>query len=121
MRGRGLILALLATVLVVGLHATPAATAPDTVRIPIKVAHGKGDPPDAALFSHWEHGRYYCYTCHPSLFPQRRVGFTHDDIDAGRFCGACHDGKHAFGVDDDDVECESCHREPKWTRAWGRP
>jgi len=99
----------------------PAHSMPDAVRIPKKVPHGKGDPPDAALFSHFEHNRYYCYTCHPGAFPQRRLGFTHDDMDAGRFCGGCHDGKRAFSPDDDDVECELCHRPPAWTSKWGRP
>ena len=96
--------------------AAPAWTAPDTIRIPPVIEHGKGDPPDPALFSHWKHGRFYCYTCHPSVFPQRRLGFTHEDMDEGRFCGTCHDGKRAFSPDDDDVECESCHRASEWGR-----
>jgi len=98
----------------------PAATMPNSVRIPMKVPHGEGDPPDAALFSHWSHGRYHCYSCHPSIFPQRRLGFTHEDLDEGRFCARCHDGKTAFGVDDDDVECETCHRPPRWKIRKGR-
>ena len=43
---------------------------PDEVRIPIVRAHEDGDPPDAALFSHWEHERHKCYACHPTPFPQ---------------------------------------------------
>lgn len=82
---------------------------PDTVRIPIVRPHGPGDPQDAALFSHWEHDTYMCVSCHPSTFPQRRVGFTHDDMNAGRFCGSCHDGRVAFGPKDKGVECETCH------------
>jgi c(7)-type cytochrome triheme protein len=94
--------------------AAPAWTAPDAVRIPMKAERDKGDPPDAALFSHWEHNRFYCYSCHPSVFPQRRLAFTHDDMDEGRFCGTCHDGKRAFSPDDDDIECETCHRPSAW-------
>ena len=106
-------LAVLAVAFALGWAATPAATMPDVVRIPMKVPHGKGDPPDAGEFSHWKHDRFYCYTCHPSVFPQRKLGFTHEDMDEGRFCGACHDGKRAFSADDDDIECELCHTEPK--------
>jgi c(7)-type cytochrome triheme protein len=81
---------------------------PDWVRIPPLAKRGPGDPPDAALFSHWSHNDHHCYACHPSLFPQAKRGFTHADMDKGRYCGACHDGKHAFSVD--DAECEDCHR-----------
>jgi c(7)-type cytochrome triheme protein len=82
---------------------------PATIRIPIVRAHGKGDPAAAALFSHWSHGELNCFACHPSLFPQALVGFTHDDLDAGRYCAACHDGKSAWAVD--DQECKACHRD----------
>jgi c(7)-type cytochrome triheme protein len=81
---------------------------PREVRIPIVRTHGKGDPKEAALFSHWSHDQYPCYACHPSIFPQGRVGFTHDDLDAGKYCAVCHNGKKAFSVD--DAECETCHR-----------
>lgn len=82
---------------------------PDRVRIPIVRDHGAGDPPDAALFSHWDHDTFTCVSCHPSTFPQRKVGFTHDDMNQGRFCGSCHDGRTAFGPKDKGVECETCH------------
>ena len=68
-----------------------------------------GDPPDEALFSHWEHGRYACMSCHPGVFPQKRVGFTHEDMSAGRSCGACHDGGEAFHPKGRGVSCETCH------------
>jgi hypothetical protein len=32
---------------------------------------------------------------------------VHDDMNAGRSCGVCHDGKTATGVQDD---CEHCHK-----------
>lgn len=82
---------------------------PNQVRIPIVRAHGPGDPPDAALFSHWEHDSYTCVSCHPSAFPQRKVGFTHEDMAAGRFCGSCHNGRTAFAPKDKGVGCETCH------------
>lgn len=80
------------------------------VRIPIVRAHGKGDPQAAASFSHWSHDEFPCYSCHPSIFPQQRLGFTHDELDAGRFCATCHDGKRSWSVDD-APECETCHHD----------
>ena len=67
---------------------------------------------EPVVFDHWSHQQYAaCYSCHPSIFPMERVGFTHEDMDAGKFCGQCHDGKVAFSYDDDDVDCEVCHVE----------
>lgn len=83
---------------------------PATLRIPIANApHPPGEPPDAALFSHWQHDTYSCASCHPSIFPQRKLAFTHDDMERGQFCGSCHDGQTAFSPKDKGVECESCH------------
>jgi c(7)-type cytochrome triheme protein len=63
------------------------------------------------LFKHWKHQRAYkCYSCHPGIFPQwEKTLFDHDAMDAGKYCGACHDGKVAFLPDDE--ECEVCHAE----------
>ncbi len=100
-------LSLLATVLLMALVPVASLAMPDEVRIPIVREHEEGDPPDAALFSHWNHERHKCYTCHPTPFPQGRKGFTHDELDEGQYCAVCHDGKRAFAVD--DAECETCH------------
>ncbi|MCC6621909.1 MAG: hypothetical protein IT385_11675 [Deltaproteobacteria bacterium] len=82
---------------------------PDRVRIPPVKDHGEGNPPDAALFSHFAHDMYTCVSCHPGTFPQRKLGFTHHDMEQGRFCGSCHDGQTAFGPKDRGVDCETCH------------
>jgi len=82
---------------------------PEKVRIPMARQHGVGDPPDSALFSHWVHDSFICASCHPSIFPQRKLGFTHADMEAGRYCGSCHNGRLAFGPKDKGVECETCH------------
>lgn len=78
---------------------------PDTVKIPMPEEHDEG----SAVFSHWAHGQYRCYSCHYEIFPQSKVTWTHDEMDAGQYCGACHDGKTAWKVDADDVDCETCH------------
>ncbi len=77
---------------------------PDEVRIP----QGRPRPaPAAARFSHWQHGAYRCYACHPAIFPQALVPFTHADMNEGRFCGRCHDGREAEAIA--GQRCEVCH------------
>jgi c(7)-type cytochrome triheme protein len=92
-----------------GLAAFPLAGLglPDRVRIPIAKPHPAGAPQAAALFSHWSHSQYRCFACHPSTFPQVPVGFTHADMNEGRFCARCHAGKTAPAVS--QYRCEACH------------
>lgn len=93
--------------IVLSLWWRPALSMPDAVRIPIVSPHPNGTPPNAALFRHGRHDQFDCSTCHPSLFPMWKAGFTHQEMDAGRFCGACHDGTAAAGIN--ELDCESCH------------
>jgi c(7)-type cytochrome triheme protein len=37
------------------------------------------------------------------------VALTMDKMAAGKFCGACHNGKRAFSVMDGD-KCATCHK-----------
>jgi c(7)-type cytochrome triheme protein len=85
----------------------PTTAMPDAVRIPIVTPTPGRTPAAAALFRHGTHGQFSCMGCHPSIFPRERVGFTHADMQAGRFCGACHDGRGAFAIA--DAACEECH------------
>ena len=61
-------------------------------------------------FSHKKHAVWNgCEVCHPEIFPSTKRGevkYSMLEIDAGRYCGACH-MKVAFHV----AECERCHRE----------
>ena len=61
----------------------------------------------AAYFPHWVHrASYTCYACHDELFAmQRGANPTMAIIARGESCGACHNGKTAFGVD----ACHRCH------------
>lgn len=61
----------------------------------------------AAYFPHWVHRiKYKCYACHDHLFPmQRGPNPTMAAMAKGASCGACHNGKVAFGVD----TCQRCH------------
>jgi c(7)-type cytochrome triheme protein len=93
------------TLLSASLFALPAE-----VRVPVVKEHGKADPPASGLFSHWRHDQFQCFDCHPVLFPRARVGFTHDQMDDGQFCGACHNGKSAPPISGARAVCKSsCH------------
>lgn len=63
--------------------------------------------PAPAYFPHWVHRiKYKCYACHDALFPmQRGANPTMAAMAKGASCGACHNGKTAFGVD----TCQRCH------------
>jgi c(7)-type cytochrome triheme protein len=83
---------------------------PVVVRVPIVKPHGAADPADAGLFSHWQHDQYPCFVCHPAIFPRARKGFTHDEMDEGMFCGACHNGQSAPPASGERAACrKSCH------------
>lgn len=66
-----------------------------------------------SIFQHWVHRvRYRCYVCHPAPF-EMELGanaVTMDAIRNGQFCGACHNGRVAFGIELQN--CERCHRQP---------
>lgn len=61
-------------------------------------------------FSHKNHTALYtCADCHTSLFETSRnkVKVSMQEMEKGKSCGSCHDGKSAFSVKD---TCDSCHR-----------
>ncbi len=62
-------------------------------------------------FSHWSHRlKYTCRVCHMELeFNMKRntTEITEEANREGRFCGACHDGKTAFGHTKEN--CNKCH------------
>ncbi len=61
-------------------------------------------------FSHEIHlGMYKCADCHIKVFPFK-AGVkknTMGDMEKGKSCGACHNGKDAFSASGD---CEKCHK-----------
>lgn len=100
--------ATLGAVMAAGAVAYSAAT-PALVKLRVP----KEPEMEPVVFKHWKHQRgYRCYTCHPGLFSMwEQKLFNHGDMDKGKFCGACHNGKVAFKADDDDSECKVCHVE----------
>jgi c(7)-type cytochrome triheme protein len=61
------------------------------------------------IFPHWFHRmRYACKTCHADLGFKMKAGGS--DINMlkivnGEYCGACHDGKTAWAMEN----CDLCH------------
>lgn len=92
----------------------PAKLVPVELRLPADIAYGRGVSADSAvLFSHQTHvalAGNRCTGCHPRPFPmlRRAPEPSHRDLDAGRSCGMCHDGRQAFGVRD-AAACRTCH------------
>ena len=83
-----------------------AAAYPATLRIPRREA-GRAPAVPEAMFSHRSHDAFGCFACHPGTFPQAALGFTHDEMNKGRFCGRCHDGQVSFAVA--GTACARCH------------
>lgn len=79
---------------------------------PIKMTRS-GDSPGQVTFNHETHVDSTvpaCTTCHPGQFrilkaSPRRAPVTHTEMDKGRYCGSCHNGKKAFALED----CTACH------------
>lgn len=62
-----------------------------------------------APFSHTVHtGMYKCDDCHNKVFTtgMARKDYTMADMEKGRSCGTCHDGKSAFSA---AANCGRCH------------
>jgi c(7)-type cytochrome triheme protein len=66
---------------------------------------------ETVTFSHWMHRiDYTCRVCHYELefnMMLNTTRITEEDNRNGRYCGACHDGKIAFGHT--KKNCDKCH------------
>lgn len=69
------------------------------------------------MFSHKSHVvtiGLTCDSCHPDLFERKRGSamakgdYNMASLDAGKYCGACHDGKTAFNTTGPET-CKTCH------------
>jgi len=101
--------------------AAPAVLAAGALpNLPKDKALPQGDgSPGVVTFRHASHvdaARPDCTTCHPNLFPivrtaspVSRAPIRHADMEKGKSCGSCHDGKSAHGLDD----CGTCHTEAR--------
>lgn len=85
-----------------------------TLKLPADLVYDHEVGPDSAVtFSHETHFAFAgnrCTGCHPRPFhmlrPTHRT--SHTEMNAGGSCGTCHDGDHAFGVQDAG-SCATCH------------
>ena len=71
---------------------------------------GTDDVPPA-VFPHFVHRiQFKCSVCHETIVEMKAGAnpITMDAIQAGKYCGVCHDGKTAFQATFD--ACPRCHR-----------
>jgi len=94
----------------------PAATAGKSAAPsgpPAIVFPADANSPGKVTFEHAKHlaKGAKCADCHPKLFAMKKGGakLAMDSMGEGKTCGACHDGKKAFGVMDGE-KCDSCHK-----------
>ena len=98
--------------LLLAVASSRAGEAASELRLPADVTYRAADgSPGPVVFSHTTHVAFAenrCLGCHPAPFTMLRpIGrITHEDMDAGRSCGVCHDGKMAHGTQEG---CDSCH------------
>ena len=96
-------------ILIVTVLACSFAYAVDIKDVTIKIPNfGK------VVFNHSKHFlqegiKNNCKACHNAIFNLRakpRTRFTMADMEKGKSCGACHNGKRAFGL----ADCIKCHK-----------
>lgn len=76
----------------------------------VRKAPGTDDVPPA-VFPHFVHRiQFKCSVCHDAIVEMKAGAnpITMDDIQAGKYCGVCHNGKTAFQATFD--ACPRCHR-----------
>lgn len=84
------------------------------LRLPPELIYDKTVGPEGAVvFRHETHVEFSgrnCVACHPQTFKILRTtrATSHEEMDAGRSCGACHDGHMAFATKEQD-SCANCH------------
>ena len=92
------------------------AASPTPMRLPPDLVFG-GDSGSgmAVTFHHSTHVDFAggkCTPCHPEPFkmlhPTHRT--SHQEMNAGRSCGTCHDGRSATSTKDES-SCSACHQE----------
>jgi len=97
--------AALAAVLLVACAAVQAFAVPATKSVEWNTSMGK------VVFKGKDHAGegIKCAECHPKIFPMKHPGAAMKmaDINAGKYCGECHNGKRAFKP---AGNCAKCHK-----------
>jgi len=63
------------------------------------------------VYPHWVHRSFFrCKVCHENLLIMKRGAneLSHENMDAGKFCGACHNGEMSFDTTN-EKHCSRCH------------
>jgi c(7)-type cytochrome triheme protein len=78
---------------------------------PGKTVEFDGKGAGKVVFDGGVHKAAKCAECHPALFKMKKGStmMTMKDMEAGKACGACHNGTKAFGVKD-AATCAKCHK-----------
>ena len=98
--------------IVIGVGALVAANVPAEVGdiAFTRKSAGTDDVP-AATFPHYVHRmQFKCYVCHEDIFVMKAGAnaMTMDEMQDGKYCGVCHNGKMAFQATFNT--CPRCHR-----------
>lgn len=84
-------------------------------------------PLNAVIFSHKAHVEktgLTCDMCHPGVFEMKALkvqeapDYTMASLDAGKYCGVCHNGTMAFSS---TTRCATCHIGVKGLKGNGKP
>ena len=98
---------LLVVVVAVTLTGSAFAVAPEK-----KVEYPGEKSPGKIIFdgkTHAEKG-LKCNDCHTKIFPMKKgTKMTMADMNAGKYCGTCHNGGKAF-KSSDPASCAKCHK-----------
>lgn len=79
---------------------------------PGKVVEYAGGPTGKVTFDGKVHAGkgLKCTDCHTKIFQMKKEAkMTMADINAGKFCGTCHNGEKAF-KSSDAANCAKCHK-----------
>ena len=50
-----------------------------------------------------------CMECHIGIWPMKKgTAMKMEEMNAGKYCGVCHNGEKAFSTKD-DANCSKCH------------
>jgi len=110
----GVILGLFSTFTALAYYPLPPLPRPDKYGDVLMDRSSSANGEKAVVFSHWSHRiRYTCRVCHFELDIELSAGRTEiseEENRDGYYCGACHDGKQAFGHTAEN--CQKCHTGP---------
>ena len=78
---------------------------------PGKTVELDGKGAGRVIFSGDAHKTFKCNDCHPVLFKMKKGGdvMSMKDMNAGKLCGACHNGTKTFDVKV-IANCSKCHK-----------